>query len=855
MAFKDDNWQIGYHRFTICTVALADPDTVRDTTATSVLGASPTLRFCDDTRVRTYDSNDYYPGLLSFQTRHAGNVFSGRVSDADANLQLSTLRYFNQQRAGAAPQETDTYFVKLPQLLRNYLWDGATVTVLVVCERPDGTQTAQQIFKGQVRDPQFAEAGLDLWCVEDKEFNIARPDTDGPADASSNTRAIVNRTDHPDAPDEALGRSLPIVYSNRTAVIEGSGGLAVSPQNLDGLWPTIVTNKRYSPAGESDAGRLATITVLCSSAGGTPSLPSRHFLFAPELSEVCHLTNSGTGGAESIYQIDWWLTTVPEADSTAILYLKPEGLIAETSGVSDAGLSFDRRSDTYATIACSGSAEALDLSIPFPSPLGEIVGSVAFIVLAAGGTGVDTGGGASSVNGDFGFWSVNDASYHYSLEGDLTKTRIESGGYFEADPLSSTQYDDSEWASWRFRGLDGSSNAKPISFRARVSTSGATARVVAMGAQITFRPEGFQYIAPKTGRRFDISGRLVRNGPFRRGDVKEVTPDIAGARFYSGGGPTIKDNGSGTYTGTAGLAIVNPCHVFKHFTSAICGENVNNFQGSTSFGSFSECADDLDAQTDALATNENWELVFRILEPQSPDEVRSRLQEHAPLSIFRSMYDNKWKALAYQQSPSSEKYFTDPNGNNYKVKYTTDVLPGSVRVSKTPLSECVNEVHVRYGMYAPTGAFTRDAWVGPSGSDDGDGTRDQNTTSPNNREARAAGSRDDLNVKGTLTVEADGIASYYSALVLRNYLFDRLHRPRIVLTMDLGPRFIGLEPGMCLLVDNEMQDYEPVPWYPGDGVGSGTAKEWDDLIFFVRDLAITIQGGVSIVSVTLEEIR
>lgn len=53
MAFKDDNWQVGYHRFIVCAIALTDPDAVRDTTATAILGASPTLRFCDDTRVRT----------------------------------------------------------------------------------------------------------------------------------------------------------------------------------------------------------------------------------------------------------------------------------------------------------------------------------------------------------------------------------------------------------------------------------------------------------------------------------------------------------------------------------------------------------------------------------------------------------------------------------------------------------------------------------------------------------------------------------------------------------------------------------------------------------------------------------
>jgi hypothetical protein len=227
-----------------------------------------------------------------------------------------------------------------------------------------------------------------------------------------------------------------------------------------------------------------------------------------------------------------------------------------------------------------------------------------------------------------------------------------------------------------------------------------------------------------------------------------------------------------------------------------------------------------------------------------------RLSQQCPIAIYRSQMDNKWRFVAYQQSPSSDKYFTHPDGTTYRWKYSEDMIDPTV--SFTPVEDCINEVHILYSMYAPTGQFTKDCWVGPSGSDTGIGSRDQNAAAPNNREALAADSRDDYNVKGVLRLECDAVTQDSVARVLRDYYFDRYRRPRLVISFLVpGGRAETLESGMATIIDNELQDYIPCPWYPGPG---GSGKAWADLIFFVREIEMVSDTTGVIRRVTLEEI-
>jgi hypothetical protein len=333
--------------------------------------------------------------------------------------------------------------------------------------------------------------------------------------------------------------------------------------------------------------------------------------------------------------------------------------------------------------------------------------------------------------------------------------------------------------------------------------------------------------------------------------VPLFTFDISGYNLYAYMSECVQDNAAGDVTGTANANIFLPAHIHKWFTWKVCNPAASPTPGYTSsgFGSYSQAVTDLDNLTEG-----SWELFYRILEPETPDTMRARIARQAPIDFYVSMLDGAWRAVVYPASgtsPGSHLKFLHPDGSTvYKWDYNTDMLEGTFEWGYTPLDECVNEVHIRYGMYAPTGQYTKDCWVGPNGSDNGTGTDDQNTTAPNTRSALAVDSRDDLHIKHTIYVDCPDMILFGPALALRNYYFDRFRRPRLWVRFVASPRAATLEPGMVTYLHNNLQDVVPCPWYPA----GASAKEWDDINFFVR--SVDVQSSINSHSyvVELEEI-
>jgi len=317
---------------------------------------------------------------------------------------------------------------------------------------------------------------------------------------------------------------------------------------------------------------------------------------------------------------------------------------------------------------------------------------------------------------------------------------------------------------------------------------------------------------------------------------------------YIGTGAFIRDDDAGTpgtVTGLSGTGtpISRPPHIFKHFTQLVCGESSGNFTtGATTFGSMEDAITDLDGWA---SLSGNWDVIYRITDQETPDEMANRLGQQAPIAFFKSQWDGKWKMPAYPTgTPRTAQKFLDPTSTAYKWQVGTDFLADSVQVGYTPLDECVNEVHVRFGLYAPTNTYRYDAFVGPTDSDDGAGTADAT------REALAVNSRDYYGIKSTLTVTCDTIVNPDIAVRLRNYIFDRFNRPRLQVKFTTLSRAIGLEPGMVTYIHNDLQDYVPLPWYPGPNA----RRQWDEMSFFCKSVAFDYTAGIFAHTVVLEEI-
>jgi len=340
-----------------------------------------------------------------------------------------------------------------------------------------------------------------------------------------------------------------------------------------------------------------------------------------------------------------------------------------------------------------------------------------------------------------------------------------------------------------------------------------------------------------------------------RGQVNISEPnDLSGARYYSLLQQSIIDDGSGTYTGTNGEDIVFPPAIARYLLIRIGFDTVSTYvtTGSSTFGSFATAFSDLNTLAGI-----DWEVIARYTQTQTVEDALRGLTYQAPVTFWRSMLDGKMKCQMYKTTPASQDYFQDLDSTTYAWKYSEDMIEGSVRVGLTPKDEIVNEVHVKFKMFAPTGEFLADAWVGPTGSDNGTGTADESGTG--DREDQAIASRDHFGsdpsttyngFKRTLNIYADQIYLPTLAVKLRNTLFDRFQRPRILLQFDTWGRATTMDLHMNTKIDNELQDYVPVPKYNY----TGAAVEWNDLIFYVRKKRIFNDNGRIRHRILLEEV-
>jgi len=322
---------------------------------------------------------------------------------------------------------------------------------------------------------------------------------------------------------------------------------------------------------------------------------------------------------------------------------------------------------------------------------------------------------------------------------------------------------------------------------------------------------------------------------------------LAGAQFYGLHDYAIREDGSGTYGMTANVAIDWPPAIARYILTELCGVT-SGYQttGASTFGSFTQAITDLNAKVSG-----DWQVHFGIYGPEPVSSILARLCQQAPMNIWKSQWTGKWCCQVYKSTPDTWDYFLDPYSNAYSISYDTDLL-SEPEIGTTDVAESVSEVHVRYRKFAPTDAFTRDTWVGPAGSDDGTGTRDQNAAAPDNREALLSDAKTQFGIKNAITLECDQLYLDSTAVAMRNYVANRFYRPRVTVDLTVWARFAGIEPGQIIKISDDWLDHVgPPPKYP---YGT-TARKWSDLKFFVAAAPrLRMQGGRPVIDLSLEEV-
>lgn len=336
------------------------------------------------------------------------------------------------------------------------------------------------------------------------------------------------------------------------------------------------------------------------------------------------------------------------------------------------------------------------------------------------------------------------------------------------------------------------------------------------------------------------------------GDVaatNSINPDSY--QFYAHHKNSLRDDGTGNYAGVNAY-IKNPVTFGKMLLGEFGGIAAADFTtGAGVFGSFDQAASDLDGLVAG-----DWEIIYRHLEQGTIGSALQRMMGQSPLSFWQSQRTGKWMAEVFNRTISARQKFKDAAGNVYQWKYLSDLLPyGDPVFTFSPTDEVVNEVHVHYAMSAYTGQYTRDCWVGPDGSDNGTGTRDQTDAigGTNDREARSSDSRSDWHVYNPHHVYADQIYRPAEAVILRNHLFDMAYRPRMLAALPTWNMAAGLEPNMVTYIENsqDLLDDYGVPRYPGHG---GSQIGWDSIKWLVTDFPRVSENGRTRYVLNLEEI-
>jgi len=477
MSFKSDNWLIGADRRLLVSIALTDPESKRETNYPS----NPTVYFCDipdtSTGYFTYGGTVYQPTIQKFSGNSASIDFRGSASDADATLVLANIRYPFQFKHSVGAPETNQYNVKLSQLFADYLWSGATVTATCYC-KVGATETTQVVFSGIVYAVSVTVNAVTVRVIQDKKAIRSKPDAEGPGSATY--PSIVTQTAYPKAPPSSIGATLPMVYGTSAAatIIEAQYGLCVNPANLLGLWQPVLYETQYDGTylGRFMAGAYPTQTAPGGSMYWFYAVNNPQTLAVMKTSDVT-VTKNATETYLSVF-----------ANATAYIYINPTDFRAKSgANVVDPGKSFDGKDTTYCAITSAGATEYLHCNLPQMSTLGKMKGCYMWVLLAPG-TGVGAGDG--TVNGAFGIYDEHAApGYHHAISQNLTKANLRDGGFISLD-LTSTTYDDVEWSSWQWQDATAGGVVFDLFPRIEVSTSGATANLIAWGVRAQFIPDG-----------------------------------------------------------------------------------------------------------------------------------------------------------------------------------------------------------------------------------------------------------------------------------------------------------------------------------------------------------------------------
>lgn len=600
----------------------------------------------------------------------------------------------------------------------------------------------------------------------------------------------VTRVDFDDAPEESIGAPIPIVMGDFSEVACSYTGMDsedlqdVGLGNLAGV-PAIIVTKNLAVYDEGPDYRISDhiIKELDTDAGVTLLEPEEEVPGRVHPSDWA-LVNSAYAGIET----DWPMRVE--------FPVRPDGRgLPYTTGLNHM-LACDADLSTYVALGNDpGFAGFCTLVLRNVSNLGKIQK----IQCCA--------------------W-VFDGSGTVRLA--LTKNQVSVGSTPSTDiPLTGNEQICVHTVTMTNGWPTGEWNFDPYCIEFQLPVDTYVAKIREMWLRVTYVPNRAQ----REKKRYHYFGKPGGLGISIPSRLPPANKDL----WWPAHGPTvltyskgIKDDGSGTYTGTANALIENGADMARYFAVNYMGLSSSQVESGTAIGNFGTARTDLGTHHklamylgDKLESRDQYELLCR--------ECRA-------MPVWNA--DGKLGMVPIKANPA----------NNYRS--TSDVFDWEPRLHfyqdtfrcwRTPLDQLANRVFIDFDYCHATGKFRKTAFVTPDETDNGFGTDDDS-----GRKLLAGMAEDFFGPGREFRLRAYDVRKQGVAKALRNFFADNLRYPRVWFDFECGPHACDLSVGNVMHFGVELINGMQVPTY----FNTYTAAEyWDDFYWYVAGVTRLEQEG------------
>ena len=666
----------------------ADPDRVTLAKIELSVPSALTLRYAT-AECHTPDGSTWQSGLEVGEITAGIDWLGPGMSPVDASIRLAKMP--DAAQSGGALGTTNQ------DLLPRYLFQNAIVTIYLWRPSLTSFSDALQVFKGKVSRPVAIDpTGFTLLLLQDQSWNVQTPPT------------VVDKTSYPDSPDVSQGLPVPIVYGDHSAP-------AMPPP-----WASSFGSK--SKQEDAGAGRGGVPLVLVDAGVGAAAV--KVVAAGHECADVLDRTTGHSAfisGAETLSPLDTAGITEVLGATESYLSIADESALAYAAVIpmdvrTTAGNTADnprRAMDpfdplTFATLNQTTGKSVLQLILPNLGALGRIESvevSVAFIG-NAGNTqnlridawkpGVGAGGGAAITGVSTG-----------------TTPSVLTGTW------PATYWDQ----TWQFGGGNATAFDLRVDFAGAVANNKAS--IIWAVLVVKYRPQR-SLVTP--------GGLLLKSGAvnlgFGSGFVDEnnfFARSVPGAftrvatqmrldgQFY-GNVKGYKDDGSGTYTGSASALIERPPDIIRHFLvtyGSVAGGNIET--GAGVMGSFVDARSVL-----RNAQPADLKLACWIGDRTTVQRVVQKTAAQSGMAVVQDRFSDKW--LSHVWKPGAAE--------DYGYKFSWHDMFG-VTAEEKSVVEARRATRVKYGYDHFKGSTLYEAFVNPTGSGQGlnlPTTRDQRLT-------------------------------------------------------------------------------------------------------------------------------